>query len=286
MRARVPAALIKLWGRWRSNAVDRYLEEAALENAEEAIAQTMVTSEQRMKEEEERFTFDDEILQSSTDLLREWLPEQQEEVEQFLRDASNDEKKQWRRLLGEGKAKAKAKAKAKIKAKAKPKGRPKREPGPPERTTGVPSPTPAAGLRPAATAPTLRTSETSSSSGPAATTYRRLRQRSKGRIQWVKKEGMAFGNISGGIGRSQVGSSHARLPLPATAAERTAASHRTRRLPCTRSDEQPYAALGVPPLGESDARRSHPVIHSTLSTCKRTCRRDPLSQPQRLNLHL
>ena len=79
-RAKVPTALIKLWGRWRSNAVDRYLEEAALENAEEAIAQTMVTSEQRMKEEEERSTFADEILQSSTDLLREWLPEQQQEV--------------------------------------------------------------------------------------------------------------------------------------------------------------------------------------------------------------
>ena len=29
-RAKVPTALIKLWGRWRSNAVDRYLEEAAL----------------------------------------------------------------------------------------------------------------------------------------------------------------------------------------------------------------------------------------------------------------
>ena len=48
-RARVPTALIKFWGRLRSNAVDRYLEEAALTNAEEAIASVMVTSEATIK---------------------------------------------------------------------------------------------------------------------------------------------------------------------------------------------------------------------------------------------
>ena len=147
-----------------------------------------------MKEEEERFTFDDEILQSSTDMLREWLPERQKDVEQFLRDASSDEKKQWKKLLGQGKAKAKAKAKAKIKAQAKPKGRPKREPGPPERTKGVPSPKPAAGPRPTATTPARTMSAAMTGDEPAANAYRRLRRRSKGGIQWVKKEGMALGS--------------------------------------------------------------------------------------------
>ena len=90
-RAGVPASLIKLWGRWRSNAVDRYLEDAALTHAEETIAGVMVTSEATKKEEEERFAFDDEILQESGDLLREWPPEQQSEVEQFLKEMSKEE---------------------------------------------------------------------------------------------------------------------------------------------------------------------------------------------------
>ena len=45
MRARVPAALIKLWGRWRSDAVDVYGEGAALEHTQEAIAGAMVADD-------------------------------------------------------------------------------------------------------------------------------------------------------------------------------------------------------------------------------------------------
>ena len=47
-RAGVLRDLIKLWGRWRSNAVDVYLEEAALRAAEQTIAEAMVTDKEQM----------------------------------------------------------------------------------------------------------------------------------------------------------------------------------------------------------------------------------------------
>ena len=67
----MPAALIKLWGRWLSNAVDVYLEEAALGHKQEAMAGAMATDEEAMGKEKE-FAYDDEILLESQDLTREW----------------------------------------------------------------------------------------------------------------------------------------------------------------------------------------------------------------------
>ncbi len=126
--------------RWTS-----YLEEAALEHNQEAIAHAMVSSAKKMKLEDKDFLYDDEILAEWQDLIREWTAIAEGEVQEYLKDEAKKSRKEIEKIKCAGPEKAK---------KPKARGRPRK--GRAKRTKAAPTSAGGRGQRPAPAKRTAR----------------------------------------------------------------------------------------------------------------------------------